>query len=386
VAVPHDTRAEGTDAVTIAHAPGGHHGDATGSAVDRRTAFHFGPASLDVRVATGDDTDRWLEAFLAPAMAAGAPADSAPADSGLTVHARSSARECDEVDARAASASRRLACFAFDSRLVMFPGWDAGASTLVADTARSCFYRLHDHGVEVVGRPGQRGPRIGLMRVVREILTVRRRAREAALDTHAAAFRLGERVVVLAGNKRSGKTTLLCHALASGRTALVANDRVFLTMDGDAVAASGVPTLVAVRPQSRQFIAALRREEPPEGVGTRVGTSLAQLAAQLSASCVAGAPLGAVVFPEISDHVSTWQLEPLPPEEGMSRLLQCSYGPRGRSARTVFEERYGVDVAAADGGAIISRSARTVPFFRCILGPRAYEAGPDAWLEALAAL
>jgi hypothetical protein len=101
--------------------------------------------------------------------------------------------------------------------------------------------------VEVVARPGDLRVRIALLRIVREIATAHAHSRRRTLGLHAAAFAARGRACLVVGPKRSGKTTLLVHALSSGNAVLLANDRVLVDATEETGLALGVPAVISLR-------------------------------------------------------------------------------------------------------------------------------------------
>jgi hypothetical protein len=331
------------------------------------TGYSFGPVTVDVEIDT-IGTDRWLRDFLVPAM------DATTFGNGeVVIRVMSSHHERDALERGEVSATRMIPCFAFDRHLMALPGWDEGNVTVVADTRLGCFYLIHGRVIDIVGPPDEHLARVGLMRVVREVLTARRLARERLLDLHAAAFEIDQRAVLIAGPKYSGKTALLCHALASRRARLIANDRVLVNLDHDPAEVYGVPTLVSVRPNSLRLFPALRGALFPSDLASRLGSS-----------SVRSAPLAAAVFPEIASGTDAWTLDALSEEEGITLLAACLYGgKRDVTNRTILEEPRGRLLSQIDSRGIATHLAGKVRFFRCRLGRSVPEAGTDAWLQAL---
>ena len=367
----------------------------TQAGVRHQAGYSFGPAVVDVDTDTDGDS-RWLAEFLTPWAAA-----TAFGSGDVRVHLNRSDPVFDALDRRSGTANARLIpCFALDSRLVTLPGWDDGGGTVLADEELGCFYQVHGRSVHIVARQGERRARLGLMRVVREALAARRLARGRLLDLHAAAIQVGQRAVLIAGPKHVGKTTLLCHALASGGARLLANDRVFVDVDQTPGVVYGVPTLVSVRPATLELFPDLRRGPAERPVllhageheetsdvaahGRDFSLSPAQLARRLDSTCVPSAPLGAIVFPEISSDADTWIVDALGAAEGLALLGACVYGGhREGQSRTILDELGGLGPPRADTEAMAGRVADEVRFLRCRLGPHAYDRGADAWLRAL---
>jgi hypothetical protein len=81
---------------------------------------------------------------------------------------------------------------------------------------------------------------------VREALVAFWEARKYTM-LHAAAVRKDNLVLLLAGNERAGKTTLMLRAVLENGFDLVANDHLVVYPDGDSLALTDLPTVVSVR-------------------------------------------------------------------------------------------------------------------------------------------
>jgi len=350
-----------------------------------------------VEVAAGDpSTARWLREFVEPWFAPAA---------GGRVNARvrlvASLARFDELDARQmAAGTHPVPSFSLDSALVSYPGWsEPDGATVVADGEYGCFYRVLGKGVEVVAKPGDRMARIGLLRVVREVATLRALTAPGVLDLHAAAFATRDGAVLLIGGKRAGKATLLAHVLTSGQAALLANDRVLV--DCSSLLVTGVPTIVPVREETERRFPALGRGLPRRAAllhagevtsvevaamdsGARLVLSPAQFARQLGAASAGSAKLGLIVFPEITEDESAWSLVPVAREDGNARLLAGLYASRtGPREPTVFQAAAGETPIPGTQAALALQLAAAVPLVVCRLGPYAYRGHARAWLRAL---
>jgi hypothetical protein len=365
------------------------------------TAYRFGPAVIDVE-ADDPDAARWLGEFLAPWFEVDAPGGGE-----FAVLLTSSAPAVAALERRQAAATcHPVACFALDSQVVSLPSWaEDGGGTVIADSGRNCFYRIRGRSVEVIARPGLRRVRVGLMRVVREIAAARMLAQGNVLDFHTAAFAVGKRAVLLVGPKGGGKTTLLISVLASGRVALIANDRVLVDVSRSPGQAVGVPTLVSLRDGTLRLFPNLRSGFPKCPARLHTGElesqeaaaledddappvfvlSPAQLARRLGVPTARGAQIAAVVFPEICSAAEARSLDPVTPAEGATRLRKCLYGSRsGSRSLTVFEEIVGARLGRlGERDILLDRLAASVPLFRCRLGRDAYRVGADEWLRTL---
>ena len=304
---------------------------------------------------------------------------------------------------RASAATRAVPCYRLDSGVLHLPGWDDGRAVVAADDDLGCFVRAEGTTVDVTARPWRVRTRLGLMRVVRELLSAPVLEADGEIDVHAAAFSAGGRAVLIAGRKSSGKTTMLAHALASAGARLLANDRVALSGGRTPVVATGIPTLVTIRPWTLELYPGLRltaAERPsslcvgepvPETAAAEYSAaqprefavSPAQFARRLGVGLARSAPVAAVLFPVLSRQTDTWSFEPLPPDEAARRLRECLYGSADGSVRTVFEsaDRPGTGLAQAE--AAIERLTTTALLAQATLGPGAYRDGARAWLKAL---
>jgi len=361
-----------------------------------QATYRFGTIATEVNI---DDPEvaRWLEEFLSPWF-------STEAAEGIGLRVRmTSLGERFSALARveAENHPQPLPCFRLDRMLVSCPGWNEPDGTiLAADKEFGCYYQVQGNQVEVVSRPQDRPARIGLMRVVRELAMVRTSPQKETLDLHAAALVFRGRAIVLSGDRNAGKTTLLAHALSSPHTALMANDRVIV--DGR-LQARGVPTVVSVRDETERAFPALGRIFPRRAVllhkgelasadSARASTgqtsilslSLAQFARQLNSRLEPSAPVGAILFPEISPSASSWSLSPLDPSEAAARLRRNIYGstlaPR---TDTIFQKVTRALPGITERDSLVDRLATTVPMIRCLLGQRAYSGSADEWLKAL---
>ena len=365
-----------------------------------RTAYRCGAAC--VAVETEDrDASRWLAEFVTPWF------EPCPTlSSARNVRFTASRTVFESIDRRyAAAATRPFPCFGLDRDVVLLAGWTEAGTTVVADTELGSFYRVSATCIEVIARPESLRARIGLMRVVRELLVAGRQAADRLLDLHAAAFATPVGAVLLAGPKQAGKTTLLTHFLRSGRVSLIANDRVLVDVEPASPIAFGVPALVSIRVGTLALFPELRRapnERPAvlhseESTGLTIfepsnagphrdfGLSPAQLAQRCGSGTTRCAPIAAIVFPEVDAASGDWSLEPLANDAGSMRLLDSRYGIRApRRSRTIFEDIVSRREPHRDNTPTqVARLSMAVPLFRCRLGFGAYRNGAHDLLQVL---
>ncbi len=366
---------------------------------ESRASYRYGPACIEVT--TGDrDAGRWLREFLAPWFSLGSPGENP-----LRVRLTCSAPAFAALERRKAEASTLpYACFALDRQVIELSGWQQAAEIVIADPERSCFYRVRPGDVEIVAQPGGAGVRVGLMRVIREFAAARMLAQPGLLDLHAAAFTVAGRAVLLVGPKQSGKTTLLVDALASGRSKLLANDRVFVDTRAEPGRAFGVPTLVSLRAGTLRWFPSLPQGFPARpallhaselaqqieatqdaAAPLHLTLSPGQLAQRLGAGIATSAPIAAILFPVIAPTTARWSLERVSHDEGATWLRESLYGiaadPR---SRTVFEAAaLAPDCGQPARATLADRLASQIPLFRFRLGRHAYRDGAEPWLREL---
>ena len=197
----------------------------------------------------------WLAEFLSPWLTVG---DEPVCDYRVDFHV--DRRDYDEVrGAVGTSPSRHAESFVRDGQELLYPVWSHsyGRETMVLDDMR-VVYRLTrlKRDVRILASAGAGRPRAALMRAIRELLIVALRVRGALL-IHGAAVAIGERVVILAGPRQTGKTTLLLHLLQALQGRLVSNDRVFVWPQMNEFVTLGVPTIVSLRPGTLEMLPAV---------------------------------------------------------------------------------------------------------------------------------
>lgn len=291
---------------------------------------------------------------------------------------------------------QRLACFVFDRRGIDYALWKGdGKETVIFDSEYTTFYVLGgSHAdVEIVAHRDDRWPRVGLMRVVREIAMAHAEA-NGAIPIHGAAVKLNGRAAILAGPKKSGKTSLLLHLLRQPGAGLIANDRVVVQASGNAWQATGMPTVVNVRKGTRELfpqifadapedptLASLTRPERDAHPTMRVhrddgGLVLnpLQLAELTGTGRIGNAPLGAFIFPRVVPEQDEIVPQRLDPAKALARLKESLFPP-------AVPLLAGLNAASSDPTAL-PRLVEAVPCFDCALGRNAYAEGTGARMFA----
>jgi hypothetical protein len=281
-------------------------------------------ASLGVRITCRDAAPlAWLQEFVTPAFRLGAGGALVQRDVALEFDR---ARYADLVRSRPEHAAD-IDCFTLDQRFARCPFWlDESGHRLIHDIQAEAIYVVADRAgsLRILAASDTAAARLALLRVVRELATAYA-LRQGQVHLHAAAVEVQGTVVAIAGPRRSGKSTLLLHALASGAASYVTGDRLLVGQVGDRLEARGMPTIVALREGTVDYFPELRSrlvatayewsgtERRPDERGR--GISPAQLCALMEVKATPSGPLGVIVFPRIVPAVSSYDLRVLSPEE-----------------------------------------------------------------------
>jgi hypothetical protein len=351
------------------------------------TVYTFAEASVAVECRP-PSVARWLDEFLTPAFerraGTGEPQVRVAQD-GYEALLESRPSTLPDVEA----------CFALDTEVVHHPAWRLDGTTVMHDEKFECFYLIDESDVRVVTHRKSIRPRVGSMRVIRELATASALTDASRFQLHAAAVEVDGRAVLIAGSKGAGKTTLLAYLASSTGAAVVTNDRALLSRTARGYEVRGVPTIVSVRPSTPALLPHVFRDAVPavpqpahltraewdaararEGffdVSNRLKLSLPQLARLLGVGLAARAPVGAVVFPESSPRPVGPVVIPLSAAEAEQRLYAARFGLSARkSSPTVFERMARRVRPAGADQAVLSELAAVVPCFRVGLHADAY--------------
>jgi hypothetical protein len=304
------------------------------------------------------------------------------------VHDRT--RHSELVAAGPAPGGHHSCCFLLDSRVVKHPHWIGpdGKRTMY-DIEYRAFYIVDDSGVEIIADGSNYWSRVALFRVVRELAVASNRGQ--TLSLHAAAAIVDSRGVLLAGQKRAGKTSLLCHLLGHEDASLVANDRATVRDMDKPASFVGVPTIVKVREGTVQLfqdrlgrvdrhgdLACRRDGEPPGDDELAEGLLMnpAQFSDLVGSDRAAGSTLDAIVFPRVTEDPEI-SLSRLSPEAAVAHLEASLYGSREDDDQ-VSALTPGAEASPGNYLERCANLARSVPCFECHMGPGAYAADPGA--------
>lgn len=373
---------------------------------DRRR-FRYQDTSILVCSADGGSLE-WLEGFLLPSFDVTRPIQ-AGSDADYEIrYVVDSQRYATLRRDIAEGSTSSLPCFALDTQAVCLPAVQDEHRTMLLDEPHGCVLLVGRESIEIVSDPAAQRRRLPLLRTVREIAAEAWRRHGGRLHLHAAALKIGGAVVLLAGAKNAGKTTLLVSALDTPAACLVANDRVAVGSDGGRCTVRGLPTLVSIRSGTLARFPALLDDVPAHfypwslndaewraaqrssdfhAKQDHLRLSPGRFAAQLGSDLVAGGRLGAILVCSLDPEVANREVTRLPPHAARAVLETCLYGRGSRGEEPTVIETFVRGTAPDDTMQSLAALASLVPVFECRLGPGAYDAPFDfgALLESRAA-
>lgn len=332
----------------------------------------------------------WLQEFLTPAFSAvkGPVGD-------YSVELITDDRLYAAILANGQRVSWRLGTFALERSTVRLPLWASTANEqILYDPTAKVFYSVNADGtrVRVIAATHHLPARFATMRVVREFAMNAAKAARSLL-IHGAAFATATGVVVLAGVKAAGKTSLLIHALRSAGARFVSNDRVVVRVDGDSLIVRGMPTVVTIRPQALALFPDLRtgvlrsrydhrlgsdEVAPPDTrrllprLDQPVDLSPPQFCRLLGAEMCGVDSLCAIVFPTLTTAHDGISVHRLPAESAAERLSAALFA---MESSEVFPASTSCRLDPATFQALSSDLLSRVPALECQLGPQAYQSG-----------
>jgi hypothetical protein len=286
---------------------------------------------------------------------------------------------------------QHINCFTLDGAFQQLPAWNESLSErTLFDERNHCFYTINTDRstIDILASPKGRKYRLGLMRVIRELATI------ASMDSgrlpiHGSVVDLAGQGILFTGPKRAGKTSLLIHAVHSAGGRFVTNDRAMAAQSPSGPVVHGMPTIVKIRADSLQRFPWLKKqyrltpfrrndtisESRPWATDLPPSLSSAQFCRLLSCDPARSAPLTAIVFPTIVDHVANLDVVSIPPREAATLLFESLLLP-GESPRVADAFARGKSAPAVEIHNLrqaCRQLTSQVPAYRCRLGSRAYE-------------
>jgi hypothetical protein len=347
------------------------------------SAFSYAGAGFLARSEDPADIE-WLESFFHPAFEPGAEPEGQTFTLKKNPEALNQARLLDSPDAE------RVAAFVLDTAVEELPGRRTTQGGLIACDAffEVAYHRKQDIRICDAGPiGGVRRARGAWMRAIREAAMDHVWTHGASL-LHASAFAIGDRAVLVAGDKEAGKTSLLCAALLqTDEAAFLSNDRVVLRREGKRHRVRPLPSIVSIRHGSARVVPWLRQalwgatenylgaevsatEEPERWI-----LSPRQFSSLLGREMRREAELGCCLFPRIAPSETSFQLRLLVGEERSHRISECVFAKNHLGRRSELFRRDG-EAAFPSARELRQRvldDLRGVPCYELKMGPGLYQ-------------
>ena len=353
---------------------------------------------LKVAVKSQDEDDlAWLREFFCPAFQT---VFSGQAD--YTISIERDDRKFKAIYRKGPERTgRSIASFALDTELVTHPIWvDDSSETTVYDDVHQLFYRLwpQENQIHLLSTIQETKQRNALMRVVRELFMIHGYSRNQVL-MHGAALRVNGLGVLIAGPKKSGKTTLLVHLLNHEHARYLSNDRTLVCFEENGPVGYGMPTLISLRAPTLHLFPDLNRratrstyhpnksmKEPTHGLRAPFGKdgryrcNPGQFCKLVRALPTSKAGLGAILFPCVSAAQPGISLTRLPLEEAANRIERSLFRAGETQPHSeLFLMNKPLALASQTPSAELCRQlAAQIPCLACALGPSAYTRSTDS--------
>ena len=359
--------------------------------------------NLIIEVISDDSEDlEWLAEFLCPSFMRLDIATSRAADCRVRLMREPVAFERWHQRLQSAELFRTRA-FLLDTGPVELATFSEDDALIAHDDFFNVFFRWRpatgQSDVEIVDRYPEnpedagspRRARVPLMRAVRE-WAMHHGQRRGRIFLHAAAIVCKGSAVLLAGPKKSGKSSLLTATLWDRpEISYLANDRVMLASLDHGWGCRGMPSIVSIRPGSMDFLPGIearlrtvaaghasrntQTKTPVAFADGRFGLSPLQFCNLVGTQPVAGAGLTAIVFPRISAAAASVEIRALSASEAVDRLSDAVFGriDEGGPSALFDVAHSGTHPDFSARIAAAARLARQVPCIEVGLGARAYQ-------------
>lgn len=357
--------------------------------------FDYGGLRIAVRT-VDRATLSWLEEFLGPAFET---VDDSRRD--WTVTLDFDAATYDSLSSCSLDNTEAyIDGFTMDGSFRRFRVLQGPPQALLLDEKYAIYFEVDEAAsrVRIIAANMGRTPRLALMRVVRELATVHSLCR-GHVHVHGSAVAYRGRAFVLAGVKRSGKTSLLMHATQQRVARFISNDRVFLNCHDGSTFVRAMPTIFKIRPESLSLIPRFarryrslpyhfsdslaesadlmnaRRRELFQISAPRPRLNTTQFCDLMNVPATGVSPLGAIVFPRIT-HTSDTVIERLPPHVAARRLFEESMLKPSDQQRTAAAFRRPGEASVVTDAVtrdMCERIASQVPCYACAMGPTVYQ-------------
>jgi len=352
--------------------------------------FGYGLPGAGVAVETDDPTLRkWLDEFLRPAYDPLPPGVDGP-----TVVVSSDRSPSVFPPPEGSTVVGVQPCFALDREVAGHRAWRSGDVIVVSDERYGTQYCVGPQAVHIVREDSSVRSRASVMRVVRELTTAQALADGTRMQLHGAALGRDGPIVVLAGPKHAGKTTLTTRLASVGDLAIAGNDRMLIAPGAGSRPWSvrPIPTVVSVRPGTRAQLEgrfddfpdvpspahltlaeldAISERTPARAPDGRLKLSPAQFARAAGVSSCGEGTLAAVLLISVDPALDRYALESCAPDRARTGLDAVRYGSRrDGTPRTLFEEWLGTTRPADADDLLLDELVRRVPVSTLRVGSR----------------
>jgi hypothetical protein len=300
-------------------------------------------------------------------------------------------------------------CFTKDGAFEQFAALrEEQNGEVLYSTQEECFLlpERDKERIDLLARSDSWTTRRCLMRLVRELATIQA-LHQGDLFLHGAAVECRGGAIIVAGAKRSGKTTMLMNALRQGSARYLSNDRVFIQRTEAVLLARGMPTIVRVRPDSLAHLPGLKPptwdypyryyltrseseqrsallqpayQEPP-------AMSPPQFCRWLGVEMATQAPLRAIVFPRIDPTVPKYSLQAMRPTDAEPLLAaNCFFaGDTGPVAKAFAHGWQGATLDLERVRQAYQDLSRRCTLLSCSVGTSAFTS-PNVWNAIVSAV
>ena len=360
----------------------------------RRIFIHSGfTVAVSTRSSVWDLT--WLSEFLSPQFSQTPPAGTAEqTQPDWTLETRVDPRAYNHLreSLTLGAKGRHIDCFSLDGEYETGVLLQEDPHRLIFSERRKAFLRMDllNHNIEILTERIGKASRMAMMRVLRE-LAIAHGVRAGAISLHASAFEVDGKAFVVAGPRRSGKTSALLHGLRDLGARLITNDRSML-LGAESWTVRGLPTILKIRSTSRsQFPELFERYETlpyhfsesiaefqnsgmkPQRAqealnGHALSLSQAQLCELVGCEQLEQAEVRAILFPRV-DLDGPGECELLTPKTALQKLTENIF-KSGESLQIAEAFRLEDDrsLQPSEPEQWSHSLAASIPCYRCTLG------------------
>jgi alpha-D-ribose 1-methylphosphonate 5-triphosphate synthase subunit PhnL len=283
-------------------------------------------------------------------------------------------------------------CFVFDRELVSLPGRRIGEALELADAKYDARYVVGPASVEVHADGPWPRTRAAVLRVVRQLAVAQSLADGTRFLLHTSGVEERGRVLLLAGPKGAGKTTLVAHLASTLRAGVVSNDCALVSRSTEGEWRAGpVPITINVREETMRLLPDLFRGVPAVDAlsqrtlaeadaavaqygtvssPTRLKLAPALFAREVCSALSGGGQLVRLAFVSVSEDTNGFSAEPLASTDAARRLAPLRYGVDAADVpRTIFDDLLGTDRPETADRELIRRLTAEVPCVDLRVGP-----------------